>query len=152
MSEELLRRTWPAQLVALVSVVSGGLLSAISAHAATQAASWAAAYLVLVGGVATAGLATGRTLLSPARPHPARLWVEFALWVTGNALVLIGTLLTPTWLVDVGSGLLVAALAAIVTGVYAGRGPAIVRRLFLTLVTILLVSIPVGVLLSHLRR
>lgn len=151
MSEESLRRVWPALLVALVSVIAGGLLSAVTAHAATRSASWAAAYLVLVGGVATGGLAAGRALLSSPFPRPARLWVEFALWFAGNAFVLVGTLLSPRWLVEVGSGLLVASLASLVAGDRGGTGPVVARRLFLALVTVLLVSIPVGVFLSHLR-
>ncbi|HLR58712.1 MAG TPA: hypothetical protein VK098_11085 [Beutenbergiaceae bacterium] len=151
MSEEYLRRVWPALLVALVSIIAGGLLSAITAHAATRSASWAAAYLVLVAGVGTGGLAAGRALLSSPFPRPVRVWVEFVLWFAGNALVLAGTLLHPRWLVDVGGGLLVASLASVVAGVRRGAGPVAARRLFLTLVTVLLISVPVGLLLSHVR-
>lgn len=152
MVESFFQRFWPAWVLGLSCVIAGGLLSAVTAHAATQAASWASAYLVLVGGVATSGLAAGRGLLSREAPTPARLGIELGLWVAGNALVLIGTLLSPAWFVEAGSVLLVLALASIASGVHKGTGPALVRRLFLALVIVLLVSIPVGIALSHLRR
>lgn len=150
--ESPLRRVWPALVLALLCVIAGGLVSAVTAHAATQAASWAAAYLVLVGGVGTGGLAVGRGLFSRVEPTRARLGSELTTWLLGNALVLTGTLLTPAWLVEVGSVLLLVALVSVVAAVYRGGGAAILRRLFLTLVIVLLVSIPVGVLISHLRR
>lgn len=133
-------------------MVGGGLLSAITAHAATQAASWAAAYLVLVLGVGTGGLAVGRALFTPPDSQAGRQREELIVWLLGNALVLAGTLLSPAWLVDAGSVLLVFALGSLLAGVYKGEGPALLRRLFLTLMTVLLVSIPIGVLISHLRR
>lgn len=152
MTEDVLRRTWPALLIALGAVVAGGLLSAITAHAATQAASWASAYLVLVVGVGTAGLAVGRALFTPAGSQVGWQRTELIVWLLGNALVLAGTLLSPAWLVDAGSVLLVFALGSLLAGVYKGEGPALLRGLFLTLVAVLLLSIPIGLLISHFRR
>lgn len=152
MIDRLVHQMWPALTLGLISIIAGGLLAAITAHAATQSASWASAYLVLVLGVGTAGLSIGRGLLSPGLPSPRRLGTEFALWVGGNALVLAGTLGGPALLVDVGSAALVVSLASVLAGVVRGRGSRTLRSLFLTLVIVLLVSIPVGIVLSHLRR
>ncbi len=152
MKEHPIVRIWPAPLVALVSVIAGGLLSAVTAHAPTQPTAWASAYLVLVGGVATAGLAVGRAMLSGSQPSARRLGLELALWVAGNGFVLGGTLLSPAWLVEVGSGLMVIALGSVLAGVYRGGGNRVLRVLFMALVLVISVSIPVGLFLSHLGR
>lgn len=152
MIDQAISRVWPALVIALGSVIAGGLLSAVTAHAATQAASWASAYLVLVGGVGTAGLAIGRGLLSASTPSRGRLWGELGLWMAGNALVMLGTLASPAWLVELGSVMLVAALGSVGAGVYRGKGHTPLRWLFLTLLVVLAVSIPAGILLSNLRR
>lgn len=152
MIDHVVSRVWPALVIALVSVIAGGILSAVTAHAATQAASWAAAYLVLVGGVGTAGLAIGRGLVSASTPSNNRLWSERGIWVVGNVLVLAGTLISPAGFVEVGSVLLMVTLWSVGAGVYRGKGHAALRWLFLTLLVVLIVSIPIGILLSHLRR
>lgn len=146
-----LRRIAPALLVALLSTVAGGLVAAVTAHAPTEHASWASAYLVLVGGVATLGLALGRGYLSPERVSARRLGGELALWLVGNALVVIGTVGEVMWLVDLGGALLVVALALVALGVRVGRGPRSLRAGFSALVVLLLVSIPVGLVLARLR-
>lgn len=146
-----MQRISPALAVALVCTIAGGLVAAVTAHAPTRSASWASAYLVLVGGVATLGLAMGRGILSPDRVPGGRLTGELATWLAGNALVVIGTLAELTWLVDVGGALLVAALALVALGVRGGRGPGWLQGLFAALVAVLLVSIPVGLFLARLR-
>ncbi|WP_347352150.1 hypothetical protein [Intrasporangium sp.] len=145
------QRIGPALVIALASTIAGGLVAAASAHAPTESASWAAAYLVLVGGVGTLGLALGRGFLSPDRVERARLSGELVAWLAGNALVVVGTLAELTWLVDVGGVLLVVALALVALGVRGGRGPGWLQALFAALVTVLLVSIPVGLFLARLR-
>lgn len=146
-----LRRTAPALVIALALTVAGGFVAAISAHAPTEHASWTAAYLVLVGGVATLGLAVGRGSLSPDRVSLGQLAGELAAWLVGNALVVIGTLADTTWLVDAGGAVLVVALALVVLGVRGGRGPGWIRAVFSALVVLLLVSIPVGLVLARIR-
>lgn len=146
-----LRRVAPALAVALASTVAGGLVAAATAHAPTEHASWASAYLVLVVGVATLGLALGRALLSHGLSSGRRLLVELGLWLAGNALVMVGTLADVTWVVDVGGALLVAGLALVALAVRRGRGPGWLRAVFAGLVVLLLVSIPVGLVLARLR-
>jgi hypothetical protein len=135
----------------LASIIAGGLVAAVTARAPSEKASWAAAYLVLVGGVATLGLALGRVFLSAERASGRSLATELTTWLAGNALVLAGTLVDLTWLVDVGGALLVVALALVVLGVRHGAGPRWARGVFTALVVILLVSIPIGLVLARLR-
>ncbi len=154
-----LRRTAPALVIALLATIAGGVVSAATAHSATQPASWAAAYLVLVGGVATFGLALGRGLLAhrpPADLPAGRLGLELGAWVAGNALVLGGNLGGSAVLLALGSALLVLALVLVVAGTrphpsrslpYAA-GPAWVRWLFTAIVVVIAVSIPIGNVLA----
>lgn len=152
MIDRAVAQTWPALVIALLSVIAGGLLSAVTAHAATQSASWAAAYLVLVGGIGTGGLAIGRGMLSRGEPSRRRLILELAAWIFGNVHVLAGTLGGPPMFVEIGSAFLVGTLISVLLGVWKGPGHRALRGLFLTLVIVLLVSIPVGILLSNLRH
>lgn len=157
--ELLVRHGWPILAIALASTIAGGLVAGITAHAPTQPATWAAGYLVLVGGVATFGLTLGRGLLSAGKLTQQRIGIEFAAWMAGNALVLAGGLVEVPWLVDIGSLLLAVALALVVFGVQHGGdsgpgeavGPKWMRWLFLALVIVLLISIPIGAVISHLR-
>lgn len=148
----------PAFLVGALCVIAGGLVAAVTGPLALVHGSWSAAYLVLVAGVAQIALAGGQTTLAR---HPAGrhlLLVQFAGWNLGNAAVIAGTLWSATWLVNVGGALLVVALGALLVAtrsgparvaVARGRRPALLAvRL---LVALLLVSIPVGLWLAHVR-
>lgn len=147
-----LRLYWPALTLALFAIIGGGLISAITAQVTTPTLAWVNAYLVLVGGVGTGGLAIGRDLLSPSRPNTLRLVFELSTWVIGNLLIIFGTLSSPTGLVETGSVLLATSLCSVLLGVRKGAGASWVRGLFALLLYVLLLSIPIGVLLSHLRR
>jgi hypothetical protein len=86
----------PFGIVGVICVVAGGLVAAVTAPAATEHGGRAAAYLVLVAGVAQVGLGFGQALLAPG-PLSARLVaIEVAVWNLGNAAVLAGTLLGAT--------------------------------------------------------
>jgi len=147
-------RNRPALLFAVIGlacVVAGGLVAAVTAHAPTQHASWAAAYLVLVAGVAQVGLGAGVAALAPQPPTP-RVWAASLLgWNAGNAAVIAGTVGEVVALVDVGGVLLVLALVLMIWTV---RGAATGRRWLLwgfrVLVVVLLVSIPIGLVLAQL--
>src|SRR5664280_2796146 len=54
----------PFAAVGAACIVAGGLVAAVSAPAPSEHASWAAAYLVLVVGVAQAALGVGQALLA----------------------------------------------------------------------------------------
>jgi hypothetical protein len=143
------RPVLPYLAVGAGCVIAGGLVAAATAHAPSQQASWAAAYLVLVAGVAQIGLAAGRILLSVGRPSPGRTHAELIAWNLGNAAVIAGTLTDRPLVVDLGGALLVGSLGLATLGVRGGHRW--LRRLYRALVVILLVSIPVGLLLAAQR-
>lgn len=152
---DVLHRTAPAMVLGVVCVVGGGMVAAVTAASPTEHGTWAAAYLVLVAGVAQIGLALGQSLLTAPSPPARTRLAELLLWNGGNAAVLTGTLTGSTWVVDVGGALLVVTLALVVLAVRehpvrdGGGRQALVRRAFELLVLVLLVSIPIGLLLAR---
>ena len=96
-------------LVALgaLGVVLGGLVAAVTGPMDWAKGSWAAAYLVLVVGVAQ--YVMGRLRAVDATSDRVG-WVQVAGWNLGSLLVIGGTLVTTPLLVDLGSVLLVVAL------------------------------------------
>lgn len=133
-------------------VVAGGLVAVATAPAPSTHASWAAAYLVLVAGVAQVALGLGQAVLAPHVPSRRRVTVQVGAWNAGNAAVLAGTLTSVTPVVDTGGALLVlglALLAGAVRGDVRHPGRRWPRYGFRLLVLVLLVSIPVGLALAR---
>lgn len=128
-------------------VVLGGLVAAATGPLDWAKGSWAAAYLVLVMGVAQYVMGW---MHHDRGDRDAPGWTQIAGWNTGSLLVIGGTLLATPLLVDLGSALLVLALvlAALATRSRSG-GVVLAHRVMLV---VLAVSIPVGVTLSHLRN
>lgn len=151
----------PALVVGALCIIAGGLVAAVTGPLALAHGSWAAAYLVLVAGVAQIALPVGQAMLALWARNPVGrrlLLVEFAGWNLGNAAVIAGTLSNTTWLVNLGGALLVVALTALLVATRSGPGRVEVargRRVALlavrALVALLLVSIPVGLWLAHVR-
>src|SRR5699024_6833650 len=103
-------------------VVAGGLLAAATAYVTTQKTAWATAYLVLVGGVAQAGLGAAVAWLAPRAPR-RMAWFSFVGWNLGNAGVLAGQLAAVLALTDIGTGILVVSLVVVLIAVGRwGRG------------------------------
>lgn len=135
--------------IALLSVLAGGFVSAIAAHAPTRFLMWMVAYLVLVAGVAQAVLGLGQAWL--AERVPSRRWRigEWVLFNAGNAGVIAGTGLACTPLVAVGTGLFVVALAAFLVGVRgAGAGHGWLLFAFRAVLVITCIGACVGLALS----
>ena len=88
----------PLVAVGWSMIVAGGCVAAINSATPFAHGSWVAAYLVLVGGVAQVGLASGRP---PSSPRLSR--AELALWNGGNAGVVAGVLAGLPGLVSLGS-------------------------------------------------
>jgi len=151
LSRARLRAGLPFVVLGLACVIAGGLVAAATAHAPTQPASWAAAYLVLVGGVATLGFGAGQAVLASTVPTSGQVGLQLGAWYAGNAAVLVGTLVENTLLVDLGGLLLVVGLVLLVHGVRgAGHGtPGWALLAYRGLVLLLLVSIPVGLALAN---
>lgn len=147
---------WPAATPFAVAgaacTVAGGLLAAATALAPSQLASWAVAYLVLVGGVAQVALGVGQALLIP-RPQGRRvLAVELAGWNAGNGAVLAGTLLGASWLADAGGFALALALALLIAATRGASPPyAWALHLYRAVAALVLVSIPAGLMIAALR-
>ena len=142
-----------AVVAGAVCVVAGGLVAAIGATRPSEHASWAAAYLVLVAGVAQIGLAAGWAVLF-WQASSRRAWLQLSGWNTGNALVIAGTLAGLTALVDLGGVLLLTALLLGMPGLRPPPGGGSAGRRWLlrgyrALVLVLLVSVPVGLLLAR---
>ncbi len=144
--------TLPFAAFGAACILLGGLLSAAIAPMPTEHGSWAVAYLVLVGGVAQVALGAGQALLAPTVPSPRVIRSEMTGWNTGNAAVLVGTLLGFTWLADIGGALLFTSLALVTRQMRgAARRPAWPLYLYRGLVVLVLVGIPVGLVLAEFR-
>ena len=152
------RAAVPFTLAGTACTVAGGLVAAITATAPSEQGAWAAAYLVLVAGVAQVALGAGQAWLAPRPPSPRLLTAQFTGWNAGNAAVLAGTLLGVTSLVDAGGAVLAVALGMLVHGTRGARaggaGALAARRrwslhVFRLLVVVLLVSIPIGLVLAR---
>lgn len=147
---------WPPALpfavLGTVCIVAGGLVAAATAPAPSEHGSWAAAYLVLVGGIAQTALGAGQALLAPRAPARRAVAAELIGWNAGNGAVLAGTLTGLTRLADIGGVLLVAALVLVIRETRgASQRPAWPLHLYRALVALLVVSIPVGLAIADLR-
>ncbi|MGH3208308.1 MAG: hypothetical protein ACRDNO_11150 [Trebonia sp.] len=146
--------SWPPAVTPFAAlgtacVVAGGLVAAAVGEAPSQLGAWAAAYLVLVGGVAQVALGAGQTLLAPPLPGRRTVAAELTGWNAGNGAVLAGMLLGATWLTDIGGAVLVVTLALALAGVRgAARRPSWPLHVYRVLLALVLVSIPVGLVLA----
>jgi hypothetical protein len=131
-------------------VVAGGLVAAITGPLALEKGSWLAAYLVLVCGVAQCALAVQDRALTSTDASAGRLRTRLLGWNAGNALVIVGVLAATPIVVDLGGILLLAVLiaAAVATRSRSAPGRVVLYRVGLGL---LIVSIPIGLALAHLR-
>jgi hypothetical protein len=121
----------PFLVVGGACIVAGGLVAAVTGPLHLEHGSWAAAYLVLVGGVAQIALGAPQGALAARSPSPAVLASELAAWNLGSALVIGGTLVRNT--------------------VRGGEGPGWARWTYRGALAALLASIPIGLVLAHLR-
>ncbi len=108
-------RARPFAIASAASIIAGGLIAAMAGPFGWQHGSWAAAYLVLVGGVAQSVLIVGMLALTPERPtrsgrERSAVWPYCALWNVATILVIGGTLMGSFALVLLGSLGLIAVL------------------------------------------
>lgn len=141
-------------------ILLGGLVAAVTGPLDWRRGSWLAAYMVLVCGVAQ--YVMGRAPSWFDRPTGARLgWTQLIGWNVGNAVVMGGTLAGLPNLVDVGGVILFVILIdmlrdAVRRPASTADGPA--SRItfwgwwaYRALLVLLVVSIPVGLVLAHMR-
>lgn len=106
------REALPFAIGTVASLVAGGLIAAITSPLGWTYGAWAAAYLVLVGGVSQGALIVGRLALVPdqGQTPPRRMRPHFVLWNAATLLVIGGTLADLFVLVLLGSLGLLAVL------------------------------------------
>lgn len=142
----------PFVAIGLACIVAGGLIAGLMARRASEAESWAVAFLVLVSGVAQMAVGVGQASLATAVPRRAVVALQLVAYNAGCALVLLGTLADRLVLTDAGGAALALALVLLLLGVRPAdahaRWPVHVYRL---LIVIVLVSIPVGLVLARVR-
>ena len=135
-------------------VVIGGLVAAVTGPLQLPHGSWLAAYLVLVGGVAQYAIGRAPSWLGLAASRRAG-WAELVGWNLGNIAVVAGTFITVPALVDVGGGLLAVVLVLLLRDALRRRGepigPSWARWGYAAMLVVLLVSIPIGLVLAHVR-
>jgi hypothetical protein len=136
-----------------VSIVAGGVCAAVTRPTHFELGSWLAAFLVLVGGVATIALGGGQAWMAGEPPPDRAVAAELAAWSVGVAATIAGSLAAVPAVTTVGAVATVVALALFLAGVRrpgAGvRWPLVVYR---ALAAIVLVSTPVGVVLAWARH
>lgn len=139
----------PFAAAGLAGIIGGGLLAAaIAAPAPTRHGVWASAYLVLVIGVGQIVLAVGQALLAESPPSVGLATTTAALFNTANIAIVLGVVTGHIAVFDVGSVLLLIALVLFLHGVRRGRRagwPLYAYRLF---VAGLVISIPIGLLIT----
>ena len=152
----LTRERWtaaaPMAIVGTLCIVAGGLLPAVTASIITRELAWLSAYLVLVAGVAAVALGLGQAFIGAHVPKGVLVYAELIVYFAGNALIVTGTFSRFPILTDVGGGLLVLALLGFIWGARGARGPRTWGLyVYRAVIVILLVSIPIGLVLAHLR-
>lgn len=133
-----------------VAIIAAGFLAAATASIPQRQILWAVAYLVLIVGIAQIGLGAGQAWLAQQPPRAPMLTAQFIAFNLGNAGVIGGTFADSPFVVDAGGLALVVSLILFVWGT---RGSARnwLKTAYWILLVILIVSIPIGLILSHLR-
>lgn len=148
----LARTDLPFRGLALIWVIAGGLVAAVTGPLALEHGSWTAAFAVLVGGVLQAALGFAQHTLAAPPPRRRMLGAELVTWNLGCLAVIAGTWTTLPPIVDVGGVLLVATLALMIAAVGRGSaGPTWAVWLFRAALAMTLVSIPIGLVLAQVR-
>lgn len=143
----------PFVALASVSIVTGGLVAAVTGPTDFDEGSWLAAYLVLVGGVALIVLGVGQAIFARQPPTRSVIATELATWVLSAATIIVGTLAEAVVLTIVGGLLLLGVLVLFAAAVRdaSGIGGRLIW-LYRAMIGILVVSIPIGLVLAWQRR
>ena len=140
---------WPFGAVGLGGIIVGGIIAAISTPADLAKGPWAAAFLVLVTGVAQIGLGLCQAWL--AHDPPARrtvLW-QLASWNLGGACTIIGTVAHVQGVTAIGSVLVMVSLVQFLFGVgRTDKGPKWALTTFRALVILIAASAPIGLIIG----
>lgn len=141
------------ETLGFVAIAAGGLLAAFSAKRASRLTSWASAYLVLIAGLVQVGFAYGWSQLLP---HSAMLpRIGLVLFDLSNVLILAGTVKryrtnSAGGVVKVGGLCLLAAMVLLLCA-QNYQHFSWTLAWYLALIILILVSMPIGLILSHRR-
>lgn len=142
-------------VIGAVGIVAGGIAAAVTGPTDWSSGSWCAAFLVLVVGVAQIGVGIAQAALAPVNPSRALVAGESIAWNAGCAGVIVGTLVDAPVVVTIGT---IVFLAALVLAGLATRGHSgltgrarLMLLLFRVLLVVLVVSAPIGIVLSWVR-
>jgi hypothetical protein len=143
----------PFVVVGAASIVAGGITAAVTRPTGFELGSWTAAYLVLVAGVAQVALGIGQACLARDVPGRADVTLELIAWNASVVATIVGTLVGAPLVTTLGGVALVVALLRFLAAVRT-PGPAsnTARTLYRCLLTIVLVSAPVGLALAWIRH
>ncbi len=125
-------------------------MAAAVAHAPTEHPVWAVAYLVLVPGVIQVALGAGQAILAREEPGTPTLLSQLLIFNVGNGLVIGGTVTDHPVITYVGSLLIVVALAMFIV-LARGVHLRVLRWTYQVLVAIVLVSVPIGLVIQHVK-
>ncbi len=136
--------------VGIICVLAGGLVAAAGGEAPSRHLSWAAAYLVLVCGLAQGLLGAGQFLVAADSPTPRMVAWELVAFNLGNAGVVAGTLAGVLPALDVGSAVLLGSLGlfAWATRTSSGGGRLLIVA-FRAALVLLALSVPIGVVMAR---
>lgn len=131
-----------------VYIVIGGLVAAFTGPFGWGHGSWAAAFLVLVLGVAQAIMGWMRAAGTDVGGWG---WLQVAAWNVGGLLIIAGTPTGVSVVVDLGAVLMAIALVLALIATRSGQRsvPRPVDLTYRGMLLVLAVSIPVGILLAH---
>ena len=137
-------------LAGATAVVTGGFVAAATSVTPSAHGAWAAAYLVLVVGVAQILLGIGQAYLVRADAATTALPFTFACWNLGNLAVIGGVFLNLRASVDGGSAILLVALGTCAwTTRQRQPGPRLIWIGYRLVLVILALSVPAGALLAR---
>jgi hypothetical protein len=147
-----LRQATPFVAIGTASIIAGGLIAGATARHPTEHEAWAVAFLVLVCGITQIALGLGQSLLATTVPPSRTIIAELVAFNAGCALVLVGTIAGLLLLTEAGSVLLALALVLLFRAVGgAGVQAGWPVNLYRALIAIVLLSIPIGLVLAHLK-
>jgi hypothetical protein len=141
----------PFLALGVVAIVAGGLVAAVSRPFGWEQGPWVAAFLVLVTGIGQAGAGIGQAALADAPVAARRLRAEVLLWNVACGAVIGGTLAGLPAIVTGGGVLLAVALVCFATIPVGGGGARWVQHAYRGLLWVLVISTPVGLVLSWVR-
>lgn len=147
------RSAVPFAIIAAVSIVAAGFISAITAFSPSYMASWMVAYLVLVVGVAQLMLGFGQAYLAEKAPSRSLLIAEIVLFNVANIATIAGTLMSMLVVVYFGAALMIVSLGLFLWGVrMANRKHLWLLYGFRSIILILLISAPIGLVIATFKK